>query len=394
MRNVIFKIFLLSLLAFGCGGDATSDKKTRIMALKEKGLYGFINEQGEKIVPPKYVYAYDFSEGLAAINIAGSTIGKDVPRNGKWGFIDMNQKIVINPKYYSPAVYAPLYNPELLSFVLHEAYVFSDSLAAVRTADEWVYINKKDSVVISGLGMQAARKFKEGLAAVMMNGRWGYINKKGEIVIPARFLFPANFTDGHAFVMDDQLNAYVIDKTGKRMYSQYRITSNFHEGYAPLKGGYRGDKFNLKENLLMGLIDSTGYVIIEPQFESIGEYGSGLVPVLVGSEKQEGMYLKDDFKTLKYNGGKWGFINLKNEFIIHPVYDEARGFHEGLAPVRVGDKWGYIEPSGKWAFEPQFKSAGFFEGGLAKVIMDDPHKRPYIGTRAIINKDGVIWVDP
>lgn len=56
---------------------------------KYKNLYGFINEKGEVVIPCKYQYAENFSEGLASVQ----------NEKGLWGYIDKNGKIVINFKY-------------------------------------------------------------------------------------------------------------------------------------------------------------------------------------------------------------------------------------------------------------------------------------------------------
>ncbi|MFN0202171.1 MAG: WG repeat-containing protein, partial [Bacteroidia bacterium] len=255
-------------------------------------------------------------------------------------------------------------------------------------------INQKDSVVIGNLKIQAARKFSEGLAAIMINGRWGYIDKLGNLVIPAKYIFPANFQQGHAYVMDEELNTYSIDRKGQRLYTQYRIAGNYHDGYAPVKAGFRGDKFDLQENLKMGLIDSTGLIVVEPHFECVREFGSGLAPALVGSDAQELLPLNDDYRTLKNMGGKWGYLNKGGRFGINPQFDDAKRFSEGLAPVKLKGRWGYIDSTGKWIFTPQFKWAGSFHHGIAKVMLDDPHKRPYVGSRALVSKKGVIWIEP
>ena len=43
----------------------------------EGGQYGFVDEQGNEVVPLMYDDAWHFSEGLAAVQL-----------KGKWGFID------------------------------------------------------------------------------------------------------------------------------------------------------------------------------------------------------------------------------------------------------------------------------------------------------------------
>lgn len=385
---------MVSMGLWGCEETATQVAPEHFYPLKEGNVYGYINKEGDKVIPPHYAYAIEFSEGLAGVNVGGKGRGRDMPENGKWGFIDTKNQIVINPKYYSPPIYAAPYDLQGLSMVSHEAYVFSEGLAAVRLLKEWAYINTRDSIVISGLNIQSARRFSEGLAAVYIDGKWGYIDRNGIIAIKPQFLFPANFHQGHAYVMDADWNTYPIDRSGNRMFTQYRIAGKFNNGYAPVKGGFRGEKFEVSENLKMGLLDSTGYLSIPPQFDILRDFGSELAPVLVGSEQSGILTLKDDFKTLKFVGGKWGFVNAKGKFIINPTFEDAKGFSNGLAPVKLNGLWGYIDNKGSLVYEPQFQWAGHFdEWGVAKVLLGEAH-RPYQGKHGYINKDKVIGYEP
>ena len=50
------------------------------LALVQKGsLWGFINKNGEEVIPCRYDIAYDFSEGLAV-----------VWKDGLWGYVNKN----------------------------------------------------------------------------------------------------------------------------------------------------------------------------------------------------------------------------------------------------------------------------------------------------------------
>ena len=78
--------------------DYYNPKKSRydFIGLYHNGLayvrlydkYGFINREGEIVIPLEYEYAHDFIEGLAAVRL-----------NGKWGFIDTVGNMVIPFKY-------------------------------------------------------------------------------------------------------------------------------------------------------------------------------------------------------------------------------------------------------------------------------------------------------
>ena len=182
----------------GCKGEPEPQAPQKLYPIREGKSYGYINSEGEKTISPQYAYTVEFNEGLGGVNIGGSGYHKDMPENGKWGFVDNQNRIIINPKYDSPPVYAAPFELNQLSLALHEAYIFSEGLAAVCVGKEWMYINQKDSVIISSLEIQSARRFSEGLAAVYINGKWGYIDRNGNIAIKPQFLFPADFHQGHA----------------------------------------------------------------------------------------------------------------------------------------------------------------------------------------------------
>ena len=113
-----------------------------------------------------------FSGGLAPVLV-----------NGKWGFIDEDQRIVITPRF-------------------RDAEVFSEGLAMVRlqvdreTAKAG-FIDAEGQMVINP-HFDEAQGFQEGLALVQVNQKFGFIDKTGHIVIEMRFDGPNGFTEGLA----------------------------------------------------------------------------------------------------------------------------------------------------------------------------------------------------
>jgi hypothetical protein len=76
-----------------------------------------------------------------------------------------------------------------------------------------------------------------------------------------------------------------------------------------------------------GLIDKTGKEIVPPKYDNAGGFKEGLAKV-------------------KLNG-KWGFIDKTGKVIVPPKYDDAWSFSEGLAKVKLNGKWGFIDKTGK-----------------------------------------------
>jgi hypothetical protein len=61
-------------------------------------------------------------------------------------------------------------------------------------------------------------------------------------------------------------------------------------------------------------------------------------------------------------------IDETGKIVIEPEFDNWTNFSEGLAAVSVDFKWGYIDKSGKWAIPPQFAVRG-----LTSVRVDIPN---------------------
>ena len=77
--------------------------------------YGFINDKGDTIVPIKYDFATKFVEGFSIVNVgcewgvtfeekAGQVIEKNVCLDGKWGYINYQGEEVI-PLVFDKAYY-------------------------------------------------------------------------------------------------------------------------------------------------------------------------------------------------------------------------------------------------------------------------------------------------
>jgi len=379
-------------LLMGC--ETLTESSNPLLPVREGNLYGFINKYGDLIIPYQFAYALPFSEGLAAINIGGTPQGDDMPTDGKWGFIDPNGTIVINPVFTSPPNGALPYSESQLSSIMHDGYQFAHGLAAVYTEDnEWIYIDHNGMPQISDLNIQSARKFtQDSLAAVYINGRWGYVNYKGRLVIPPAYRFPVDFNEGLAMVVDDNYNLICINTQGNPQYERFRLASPFYDSIATISSKFRGQNASLRDQFKYALIDRSGNILFEPQFDQLGRFGNDLCPALVGGKPSRIIDYPRDVALTESSGGRWGFIDSTGRFVINPIYTDARGFREGLAAVKQGGDWGFINTKGNWVVQPGFRRVGYFENGLCLVTLGIRFNQ-YFDHIAYINDAGnVIWI--
>jgi hypothetical protein len=126
--------------------------------VKLDGKYFFIDSSGKKVLQPSNDYEsglfrFDFSEGLVSWQFG----------SGKWGYLDKNGETII------PALF-------------DMAWEFSEGLAAVKVDGKWGYIDKTGTIVIEPQPFEMVGEFKNGLAEIENDDGPGYMDKTGKIV--------------------------------------------------------------------------------------------------------------------------------------------------------------------------------------------------------------------
>jgi WG containing repeat len=121
----------------------------KLILLERAGKFGFKDLDGNTVILPKYTIAYDFSEGLAQVQL-----------DNKWGFIN-KKGVIICPIQYD------------------DCNAFSEGLAVVQKNGVYGYINKDGKIRILPQ-YSSASNFKEGSANVEKDGRKFRINVQGK----------------------------------------------------------------------------------------------------------------------------------------------------------------------------------------------------------------------
>ncbi|MFX1481238.1 MAG: WG repeat-containing protein [Promethearchaeota archaeon] len=332
---------------------------------------GYIDKTGTNVIPPIFLDAKPFCNGLAAVNfirpdgeILCGFIDKDAVDMNTWQL-----KFVIPPIYdvvplHGTDDYRLSSKDRITESRIRNTYEFHDGLAAVSYKGKYGYIDSTGNWVINPQFAEAFG-FQEGLACVKGGWvhQWGYINKAGNMVIKHQFFSASSFSDGLAKVKvsekDDEEG--FIDKAGNIVIEpnkdlRVQFYDNFHEGVIAMESLIRGKRFEWR----CGYIDTTGNWVISPQFDEVdgfqeSYFSEGLAKVKIG----------------KLEKAKYGFINIAGNVVIDPQFTDATKFSEGLASVQLKKQkkwiWGYIDKSGKMVINPQFAEAKAFHDGLARV---------------------------
>lgn len=275
--------------------------------LKIGAKYGYINNNGQILIEPRFENAYKFAEGLAAVKILN-----------KWGFIDTAGEMVIDPKF-------------------DDVWEFSEGLVRVKIGSYWGYSDYKGKLIIEP-NYKETWRFSQGLTSVKIGTRWGYINSTGNLVIKPNFDGTWWFTQNLSRVRVGQKWGYIDLKGELAIPLVFDYAWEFSEGLACVKVG---DHY--------GYINSKAEIVIPPQYEAGTSFFEGLAAVKIGQ--------------------KWGYIDNQGKIFIQPEYSNTRKFSEGLAAVCLGNKWGYIDTTGDLVINPQFDDTWWFSDQVSRVII-------------------------
>lgn len=279
-----------------------------------------------------------------------------------------------------------------------------------------------------------AKEFSEGLAAVKLKGKWGYINTKGNLIIRPTYDEAENFYKGMAWIKKNKLwglidynNKYLIEPTFEKIedynkdgwnwnYATVVIDSKY--GYIDKKNGkyliepiydelrdMGAGKFIVLKESKEGFIDLKSHICIEPKYNNLqfidsddiiiadlkGQYGllNCYGETVVEHKYSEIKYSETNMPLrIKYKN-KYGFIDKHGREIVAPKYEDAYGFKEGLAAVKLNGKWGFINAYGKLVIPHSYISiVNFsFSDGLISVEFDN---RKY----GCIDRNGNIVIEP
>ncbi len=324
-------------------------------AMSDKGV--ILVQKGTFKMTKIYKSISDFNEyGVATF----------LDETGKYGLIDAEMKIVLEPKYASISAFNEI---GLASACLEAGkcgYIKFDGSEQIKAGYESVS-------AFNSFGLTVAKKVVENCGA-KGNEKCSadlVLDKSGNVIIPSteesiakkiRFKLTDSLHSAHYIIVNCNINDngstnyMLIDKNNLK-----QVTSAPYQTITSLDPN---GNFRVKENELWGIIDSVGSLMAKSQYKEIRRVG-------------EGYYAAQNEK------GMWGFLNKKGRPQIDFEYDEVRQYRNGFAPVSKGkNKWGIISKFNAKIVPCVFKSI-VMNGAETKFEVTDQD-----GTVFIINEKG------
>ncbi|MCI5627527.1 MAG: WG repeat-containing protein [Porphyromonadaceae bacterium] len=337
-----------------------------LQSFKKGNFYGFEDQNGNMVIPAQFNNVMEFSHGLAAVCV-----------QGKWGYIDPQGTLVIQPQF-------------------DNAGYFSEDLAKVRVNGKYGFIDRTGKFVIEPM-FDDASQFSRGTAWVTIGDEECFIDRNGN-----RYADRADAAHGESSIGQVAQNV--------RQQPAVRKVETVAEQPAPRQEPVRQvqepvvpKQEPVREEVKAPRVPQPQRHAVVPQTPVKGEPLEKMVEVVqiqpdstvrnnaaqqdtptpqpVQTEKRTSAPVQNAVNETKpvidyskisdkdvfpfAQNGKYGYKTTTGAVLIHPQFDNALYFSEGLAPVFINGKWGYVDFRGNIIVPVQYDEVGSFFMGAA-----------------------------
>lgn len=308
MQKKYFLIYYIFLFITLC--SCSSKERLYKITIKHGKQCGFIDYNGEMVIPADYSYVYNFTEDWACVEKDDQTI-----------YIDKNNKIVLMPE-------------------VKNAMPFSEGYAVASKGLKYGFINKKGKIVIP-ITYDYAKSFKNNVSWVRNGDKWLCINKRNEVLFSDNYKDVNDFNNDYAVVISKQDEKYLINKSNKRI--------NIPVGYT-IYQDYVDENYEilLKKDDLVFIYNLKTKELTEKQYS---------YKVFYDKSKQ-----------------KYGLKDKNEKIVIEPLYDYlSRPDEKGFVLCGIGEEWndmkfGYLSTEGEILIPIIFYQLDFFDDDMAVFL--------------------------
>lgn len=301
------------------------DDEDSTFAIKQNGLWGFIDYNAEIIIKPQYQDYSPFKNGLAC-----------VLKDDKWGFIDKNNNTAIDFKYDLPALKCFRGDFGYSAFCKYNEKL----IAPVAKGNKYGIIDLEENLLIP-FEYDYILEIEKYICAIK-DGKYGLIDINNNIILP--------FEYDDISLDCDNLPYYYVEKNG--LYGLYDFKKNCFVVHAEYKrlSAYKNAIIAKKQNGKDVLLDRKNFKEITSEYNAIKYADEDMFAVepnkkkgtafmtdkgeLITEAKYEhlGSYFKKGICAVEYNDYRKGYdvINKKGEVLYHtPRFHEIFNLGNG-----------------------------------------------------------------
>ena len=334
-----------------------------LAAVQKGGKWGYIDTDGEVVIPFEYDIAFIFNEGLAVVGFLTDTYEQEeydwdeeygyyptgaYTEYGRYemGFIDQDNNLTM---FHDPYAYDYENDEPIDDGVLIMSFERDQEVDGYRHFFHNGYIclalHEEPGYYLYDMTGEPA-----SIAGHEISGYYGWQVTEGWVItgIPAA-------EGGEQRYLNVETGKY-LDIPFETDTFAYVSLQPFNQGIAPVWFVEYDDDY-MYTTWKLGFVDTNGKWIIQPQYELYWRSG------VYGLHKVFG---ETGVAMVQNASGMMGGIDKTGKTVIPFQYEELQPYGFGLAAAKKGGLYGYLDSKGNWAIQPQFEQVtGFGSDGYA-----------------------------
>ena len=324
-------------------------------------------------------------------------------QNNKWGVIDSNGNVVIDPSYAEMIVVS---NSKKDVFLCTFDVNYDDgtySTKALNSKNEEIFTNYEQVEAISSVDENEKLSYDGSAIKVQNGGKYGLINMEGAEILPCEY--------DEITALQGVENALLVSKDGNYGIVNDEGKTLLPTEYAEIQG--LGDKttdgFIVKNaNGKYGVVDTSNGQVLETKYDGVSKIHEGDYYVVTDGGKQK-VVKKDGTESLNgsydeivailknsENGvifkknNKYGVMNLSGESTIKATYDDLKEAKTGVFIAKTGDNYGIIDLEGNTLVEFKYRNITYNEKADLYITEDENYNNEVLDGNYEVKQTGMV----
>ena len=323
--------------------------------------------------------------------------------NNKWGVINSNGDIVIDPSY-AEMIIVPNSKKDIFLCTFDVNYDDGTyKTKALNSKNEEILTSYEQIEAITNIDENQNLTYNGQVLRVQKQGKYGLINMDGTEILPCEY--------EEIKALQGVENAILVQKDGK-----YGIVNNdgktlIEPNYVEIQGlGKEASQGFIVKNQegKYGIIDISNKQVLETKYDAISKIHEGDYYVVTENGKQK-VVKKDGTEILNgeydeivailknpENGiifkekEKYGIMNLKGEKTIKADYDEIKEAKTGTFIVKQKDNYEIIDQEGKTLVEFKYRGITYNEKADIYITEDENYNNEILNGNYEIKLTGMV----
>lgn len=417
----IFAFFSTLILGLYVFASNTKASEVNLIRIEKSNKIGYINADGEVIIPPKYISGTDYYKGRAIVKNESNMLGVLDNKNdfvsafGNFFYIERFSNRYIASKFTQNGLKLALLNSDLeeltrykydnITYAKDNSFIFvrNNTMGILNSEGTEIYSYEASDIDDKKIEIEVSKITKDDEKSKYARIK---VNDSSTIV---------NLQTGKEVYKYTLDNIYVLDNNVFYISSKYQDTNNRYLVIKNDRIAYQTNTYlrvrvdDYDSNVVIGINDDVTYDYIdlttkkvinenetydytygdgvilkkEHDFEVGKDYYEIIVKGKVTKKLDAIMPVNGEFKNgyLKVFAGdnKYNFIDINGNMLNEEKYDSATDFNKfGYSIVSKDGSYGVIDNKGEVVIPTKYNEISFIDSSLFKVLKEKYKKAVFI----------------